>query len=437
MACQFPNELMETIFIQMNAENLMQSRKVCHRWNEIISKLERNGSLWLDFCLEEIPLHSLTDITKMQELHVAQKGNIFYHLLSKLGWIFWKEIFKEYVRARRVKNELYAITTIKYNPDNGQVTSLALNDLLLYSGFENGDVYIWKNIDSGQRSTKVVESVHCPVQAIFCDPEGTTSSKVLKGEVRNTESLIVVYRDLVKFVRYTSESDNKRSEWQLEVPRKPCENSFEFCPVIPSDDKVWFEWHTGNQFHFVTSEKETVHVSTSMDRITASDSSSGMVVLGMRTGDILYCDNLETHGNLSAIGHTSDIEYKVLGNVGSSVRQLINKGRNVVCLTDDSNIYVSINLSRFHCLDAHTSFGCRVECIAWHGAILAIGTKYGIVHVYHVPQERDLQNLDLRKNIAISLDCEHINAIAIGDDGSRPVIAVATDVVGVIHVIRW
>lgn len=135
--------------------------------------------------------------------------------------------------------------------------------MLLYSGFENGDVYIWKNIDSGQRSTKVVESVHCPVQAIFCDPEGlyfisedlfmrsassriikyygielyrlianelslnlgTTSSKVLKGEVRNTESLIVVYRDLVKFVRnrYTSESGNKRSEWLLEVPRKPCE----------------------------------------------------------------------------------------------------------------------------------------------------------------------------------------------------------------------
>lgn len=133
--------------------------------------------------------------------------------------------------------------------------------MLLYSGFENGDVYIWKNIDSGQRSTKVVESVHCPVQAIFCDPGGlyfisedlfmrsalssiikyygielyrlitnelslnlgTTSSKVLKGEVRNTESLIVVYRDFVKFVRYTSESDNKRSEWLLEVPRKPCE----------------------------------------------------------------------------------------------------------------------------------------------------------------------------------------------------------------------
>lgn len=57
--------------------------------------------------------------------------------------------------------------------------------------------------------------------------------------------------------------------------------------------------------------------------------------------------------------------------------------------------------------------------------------------MYHVPHERDLQNLDLRKNIAISLDCEHINAITIGDDGSRPVIAVATDVVGVIHVIRW
>lgn len=439
MTCQFPNELMENIFIQMNARNLMQSKKVCHRWNEIISKLERNGVLWLDYCLQEIPVHSLTDITKMQELHAAQKGNIFYHLLSKLGWIFWKEIFKEYVRSRRVKNELYAITTIRYNPDHGLATTLALNDLLLYSGFENGDVYLWKNIDSCQRSTKVVESNHCPVQAIYCDPEGTTSSKVLRGGAKNPESLIVVYGDLVKFIKNTSESGkyNKRSDWQIEVPRKPCENQFEFCPIIPSDENVWCEWYSGNQLHFVTSEKETVHVSTSMDRITASDSSSGMIVFGRRTGDVLYCDQLETHGNLLAIGHIRDIEYKVLGNVGSSVRQLISKGKNVLCLTDDSNIYVSVNLSSFHYLDTHASFGCHVECIAWHGAILAIGTKYGIVHVYHIPQEMDLQNLDLRKNTVISLNCEHINAITIGDDGNRPVIAVATDIVGIIHVIRW
>lgn len=52
---------------------------------------------------------------------------------------------------------------------------MSFSDLLLYSGFENGDVYLWKNIDSGQRSTEVVESIHCPVQAIFCDPEGLYS----------------------------------------------------------------------------------------------------------------------------------------------------------------------------------------------------------------------------------------------------------------------
>lgn len=40
----------------------------------------------------------------------------------------------------------------------------------------------------------------------------------------------------------------------------------------------------------------------------------------MRIGDILYCDNLEIYGNLLVIGYISDMEYKVLGNVGFSVR---------------------------------------------------------------------------------------------------------------------
>lgn len=52
---------------------------------------------------------------------------------------------------------------------------------------------------------------------------GIISFKVLKGEVRNIELLIVVYRDLVKFVRYILELGNKRFEWLLEVSRKFCE----------------------------------------------------------------------------------------------------------------------------------------------------------------------------------------------------------------------
>lgn len=54
---------------------------------------------------------------------------------------------------------------------------------------------------------------------------GIISFKVLKGEFRNIELLIVVYRDLVKFVRnrYILELGNKRFEWLLEVLRKFCE----------------------------------------------------------------------------------------------------------------------------------------------------------------------------------------------------------------------
>lgn len=58
---------------------------------------------------------------------------------------------------------------------------------------------------------------------------------------------------------------------------------------------------------------------------------------------------------------------------------------------------MSVNLSRFLCLDAHTSFGCRVEGIAWHGAILAIGTKYG---------KYSKMSYRLHSVIAILLFCE-------------------------------
>ena len=57
--------------------------------------------------------------------------------------------------------------------------------------------------------------------------------------------------------------------------------------------------------------------------------------------------------------------------------------------------------------------------------------------MYHIPREAHLQNIDLKDGTTIQLNCEHVNNIAIGDDGSRVVVAVATDLLGVIHIIRW
>lgn len=127
MASNFPNEVQENIFRHMDAENLMRAKKVCRRWNEIILNMEQRGSLWLEYCLREIPSYTLTDITKLQELSVACRGNIYHHVLSKLGWIFWKEIFKEYIRTRRIKLDLYVITNVRYSPHCGQVTALTFN----------------------------------------------------------------------------------------------------------------------------------------------------------------------------------------------------------------------------------------------------------------------------------------------------------------------
>ncbi|XP_078323492.1 uncharacterized protein LOC111124846 [Crassostrea virginica] len=430
MTHPFPNEVLEKLFVYMNAENLMRAKKVCNRWNGVIQTLEQKGSVWLDFCIQEIPVYILFDITKLNELLYAKKGSIFYHLLSKLSWVFWKEIFKEYTRTGRIARDLHAITTITYNSDCGQVTALAFNDLLFYSGFENGDVYLWKNIDGCQSRARVGGSVPCPVQAIYCNPEGTTTTKLQKGGSNNTESLLIVYKDLIRL-----QKDSKGDKWKLDIRRKPCENSHEFCPICPPGQTAAFEWYSGNQFHIVTNEKETRHVNSNpMEHLTACSHSCGMIVFGRSTGEIMVCEELDS---LETLSDATDMKFKLLGRLGSSVRQVICKGKHIVCLTDDSNIYVSVNMSTFHKIATHDNFCCHVECIAWHGSVLAIGTKYGFVYVYHIPREAHLQNIDLKDCTTIQLNCEHVNNIAIGDDGSRVVVAVATDLLGVIHIIRW
>ncbi|XP_062596445.1 uncharacterized protein LOC134257883 [Saccostrea cucullata] len=427
MGKKFPNEVLENIFKHMDARTLMHSKKVCIRWKEIISKMELMGNLWLDYCLREIPKCILIDISKLDhDLVETSKGDIFYHMLSKMGWIFWKEIFKEYVRAWRVKQDLYVMTTVKYNQDFGQVTALAFNDLVLYSGFENGDVFLWKNLDTGQKSTKVTDSVYSPVQAIYCNPKGSITSQ-LQGIGKKTETLMVVYKDKVKLYRNEgrkSASNVSQWQWQQEVSRKPCENPHEFCP-LPGGHLSSFEWYSGGYIH--QTEETTKRISVCEDwmdiHITAAAATKGKIVFGRNSGEVFY------------ISGSSSVT--VLDNLRSRVRQLIIKGKTILCLTDDSHIHISANFATFCKLDAHKAFGCHVECIAWQASILVIGTKYGVVHVYHVPTEKSLLDLDLNKSTVIPLNCEHVNAIAIGDDGSRPVVAVATDTVGIMHVIRW
>ncbi|XP_056013350.1 uncharacterized protein LOC125681087 isoform X2 [Ostrea edulis] len=372
MASNFPNEVQENIFRHMDAENLMRAKKVCRRWNEIILNMEQRGSLWLEYCLGEIPSYTLTDITKLQELSVACRGNIYHHVLSKLGWIFWKEIFKEYIRTRRIKLDLYVITNVRYSPHCGQVTALAFNDLLLYSGFENGDVCLWKNIDASQISTKVTDSIHCPVQAIYCNSKGTTCSK-LQGKHQKTESLMVVYKDKVKLYRTENKSAGfgLQWQWQKEVPRKSSEYPREFCSV-PVGSDVWFEWYSGGYVYSVSDQTKKKRMEDNRStQITAADSSNRKVVYGTRTGDVFSFSLTDT---CEFEKYLSDLSYR--GNVGSSVRQLISKGEYILCLTDDSDIFVSDGSSIFHKLDVHGVFGCHVECIAWYASILVIGTKY-------------------------------------------------------------
>ena len=61
----------------------------------------------------------------------------------------------------------------------------------------------------------------------------------------------------------------------------------------------------------------------------------------------------------------------------------------------------------------------------------------GFVYLYHLPDDSSWSKLDLSQpSRIVSTEQEHVNAVAIGDDGAGPCIVIATEG-SFITVIQW
>ena len=60
------------------------------------------------------------------------------------------------------------------------------------------------------------------------------------------------------------------------------------------------------------------------------------IVFGRSTGEIMVCEELDS---LETLSDATDMKFKLLGRLGSSVRQVICKGKHIVCLTGTMNYH--------------------------------------------------------------------------------------------------
>lgn len=61
------------------------------------------------------------------------------------------------------------------------------------------------------------------------------------------------------------------------------------------------------------------------------------IVFGRSTGEIMVCEELDS---LETLSDATDMKFKLLGRLGSSVRQVICKGKHIVCLTGIVNYHL-------------------------------------------------------------------------------------------------
>jgi len=88
----------------------------------------------------------------------------------------------------------------------------------------------------------------------------------------------------------------------------------------------------------------------------------------------------------------------------------------------------------FSVIGQHTNNVERGECLAMHGALVAIGTRSGAVYIYHL--DGDWKDQFNEVHCVLHGSQSAVNAVDLDDDGEGPALVIAGDD-GIARVYRW
>ncbi|KAL5012150.1 hypothetical protein ScPMuIL_010701 [Solemya velum] len=427
---EVPKEIQAFILSKLDGCSLVRAQRTCKLWYETIHKLERIFHIWLMCCLKEVDTDILVDITGLVKLASLDSKDAV-SLLGAMPWHLWRAVYAEFHRARYINLDTQKTIELYFFMGYGMVTCLHMKGDVFVSGHEGGNIVTWKNIDADVEANIIHRHQRIVTDITVLDAgtedelwAGKMKPVVVSASRDSTLKVNSLEKCLTTEVHCYSSQVNQISSWG---------NSF-----VAAADKSMLQ---GQPVWRVITDSSGLHIQTKFHLTGQKTANMKAVALwgdeimtGDELGNVFYKKIGVANSRLPA---NDPIELDFIANLGSIIETIIIKGQKVLCFTGNRNIYTSIDRRTFAKHDMFESLQKLAECVYLWGSILAIGCKMGSVFLYHLQSKEDWQGLDLSKpNHSFHTGSEHINAMAIGDDGAGPVLAIATED-PVIHIVRW
>lgn len=462
---KLPEEVLRIIFKKLDGKSLFRVARVCKFWHRIVYELRLNVKMWSTFCLTEIPMPLLADMTGLVDINdrflilagfttkkdigdpkietsrtrTQSPGNEngMFSLLddntinikmdslvsSRLPWQFWREVYLAYRRTVLISRWPCLRRTVTESSRYGKTTCVKFHGNFLLTGHENGAVFCWVNAGT---KLQTYTFLHMHLSTV------TALTVIDDSNLKNGKS------NIFTVISGSDDRDLHVTMYQSKPLRSACYNQSTAITSISS----WGQYFvTGSQesivhgqwvFHLSSYLKLERHYhllghSCSYVRCTAIWENK--VVTGDNDGNIYIWELTRTDKPylLPLVTHT----------LPGPIQQTLICGDRIVCLANKDILAVSLNGREFYKFSVYSDLYRTPECIKVWGPILAIGLKSGIVAVYHLATDVEWQNIDISKPLQmLHSGQEHIIDISIIDSGLGLSIAFSTDD-NSIHLAHW
>ncbi|XP_060065295.1 uncharacterized protein LOC132545616 [Ylistrum balloti] len=423
-------EIQVLILSKLDGLSLARAQKVCRLWYDIVDDFEKYFHVWLRCCLTEISTCDIVEISGLLEIDESDDLILTANNLKKLPTIFWKEVYAEYHRNEFIKNKTKKVLQIEYPKCYGMVTALKLKDNVLFSGHEDGRVISWENIDVGIKDTTLHQHQRM-VTDLAVTRAGLTVNHLLLGinnifVISTSKDSSLILNDM------TMGQSTQISYFSKQVNSVSCSG----LTFVAAANCSFLQGHPVWDIDY----HRKLQANLRCRRDLAGQESTNILSVALHHNKVLASDdigNLFLYKGTDQVKNTKQDRPVTLGVFGAAVKTILFRDDKAVCLTDDGMLCVSLDLKEFkqHCV--YEALNAVPECIAWRVNIFVIGAKTGKVFLYLVKEDADLFNIDLSEPVGVyDTDSEHVNSVAIGDDGNGPVLAISTEH-SWITLVRW
>ncbi|XP_041358396.1 probable E3 ubiquitin ligase complex SCF subunit sconB [Gigantopelta aegis] len=425
---QLPKELQYFILAKIDGISLCMVQRTCSQWRDIVFDLESHFNVWLRCCIKEIPNEIFVKLAGTTELHdINQINSTARNGLKKLHWLFWKQMYIEYITFGKVGKWKPDKTEITLNNSNyGVSTALDFKDNFLVSGHKDGSVVVWDDLNATEHDEQMgihMVSYHfrdvSDVKVITERNEGERIKVIVSSSLSSRVHITDLMGKETEIRQYFSKQVNAVSVWgqYFVVAANSSMASGQKVEVVstPMSTEVVWELH-GHK----TSDLSAVAMWA--DEIVTGDFSGNLMSWKLAPDQVTNSDPV------------------LLAQFEVSVKYICLQGKNVIILLGDGSISFCGQERVFKRVLRQSLFEVlrgTPDCITLHGPLLAVCVTFGSFYLYYVPNQDCWDNLDLMAPLTrVCTEKPLITAISLGHHGTGPLVAVATDD-GAISIYKW